>query len=290
MLNIQLVAPPRHMFTCQSSYDLYCYDTSHSRPSVAIPVSLQCTGVFVSILQPRQPLACPLFTRCRVFAKLPKNSPPSILPAADIRDPWRLYTVLGLSSNVEVGEIKSAYRQLARQYHPDVCQTVGVLTQEECTRRFIEVQEAYETLTDPRKRFLYDFERRSSNCVGEKGGLGRRRLWQEEKRPWARKCEWSSFEEQVRERAAVWALQALALWEGGRRLMIRFLMTVSLVGNASTPLSMYCDVGASCWSVQEEMMRNWRSHVSSQLDGLKARKRNKPGSWAAAMTREPNAD
>ena len=198
MLHLQLVAPRRRTFTYQSLFDLYCYDTFHSHPSLAIRASLQCTGVFVPSMRTRHPPACPFFKRCRVSAKLPGHSTPSLSPAADILDHWRLYTVLGVSPNVEAGEIKSAYRQLARQYHPDVCRVAGQSSEEECTRKFIEVQEAYETLTDPRRRILYDYEMRNSYHAGENGGLGRRRPWQEGKRPWARRCEWSSFEEQVR--------------------------------------------------------------------------------------------
>ncbi|MCO5614271.1 hypothetical protein L7F22_068549 [Adiantum nelumboides] len=50
-------------------------------------------------------------------------------------------------------DIKQAYRQLARKYHPDVCPSHQA---EESTRRFIEIQQAYETLSDPRLRAIYD--------------------------------------------------------------------------------------------------------------------------------------
>lgn len=63
------------------------------------------------------------------------------------------YELLGISEDVGLRDIKQAYRQLARKYHPDVCPPEQA---EEYTRRFIEVQEAYETLSDPRRKNMYD--------------------------------------------------------------------------------------------------------------------------------------
>lgn len=64
-----------------------------------------------------------------------------------------LYDLLELSPDVSISDIKQAYRQMARKYHPDVCPSHQA---EESTRRFIEIQEAYETLSDPRRKALYD--------------------------------------------------------------------------------------------------------------------------------------
>ncbi|CAI0429080.1 unnamed protein product [Linum tenue] len=75
-----------------------------------------------------------------------------------------LYQVLSLSSeNVGPEEIKKAYRKLARQHHPDVRPASG---KEESTRRFLEIREAYETLTDPATRLVYDYELSNVNSVG----------------------------------------------------------------------------------------------------------------------------
>ncbi|KAG7018873.1 Chaperone protein dnaJ 20, chloroplastic [Cucurbita argyrosperma subsp. argyrosperma] len=63
------------------------------------------------------------------------------------------YDLLGVSESVSLAEIKRAYKHLARKYHPDVS-PIGCA--EEYTKRFIRVQEAYETLSDPRRRALYD--------------------------------------------------------------------------------------------------------------------------------------
>jgi curved DNA-binding protein len=61
------------------------------------------------------------------------------------------YDVLGVSRSASDGDIKSAYRKLAKQYHPD--KNAG---DEKATARFKEVGEAYAVLSDPEKRKLYD--------------------------------------------------------------------------------------------------------------------------------------
>ncbi len=61
------------------------------------------------------------------------------------------YEILGVSRNASQEEIKRAYRRLARQYHPDL--RPGDKKAEE---RFKEISEAYEVLSDPEKRAIYD--------------------------------------------------------------------------------------------------------------------------------------
>ncbi|XVE83186.1 hypothetical protein DITRI_Ditri16bG0067400 [Diplodiscus trichospermus] len=66
------------------------------------------------------------------------------------------YKVLSLDSeNVGLDEIKKAYRRMVLQYHPDVCPPSA---KEESTKRFLELQMAYETLSDPVSRKVYDYE------------------------------------------------------------------------------------------------------------------------------------
>ena len=61
------------------------------------------------------------------------------------------YQVLGVSRDADQGTIKKAYRKLAKKYHPDT--NTGNTKAEE---RFKEVTEAYDILSDAKKRKLYD--------------------------------------------------------------------------------------------------------------------------------------
>ncbi|KAJ4969275.1 hypothetical protein NE237_015976 [Protea cynaroides] len=63
------------------------------------------------------------------------------------------YELLGISESGSFSEIKQAYKQLALKYHPDVSPPERI---EEYTKRFIQVHEAYEILSDPNMRALYD--------------------------------------------------------------------------------------------------------------------------------------
>ncbi len=61
------------------------------------------------------------------------------------------YATLGVGKKADEKEIKSAYRKLARKYHPDVNPN-----DKTAEAKFKEVSEAYETLSDPEKRRMYD--------------------------------------------------------------------------------------------------------------------------------------
>ena len=62
-----------------------------------------------------------------------------------------LYVVLGVERDAETGEIKRAYKRLARRLHPDI--NPG---DREAAARFRQILDAYETLIDPDRRRRYD--------------------------------------------------------------------------------------------------------------------------------------
>lgn len=95
------------------------------------------------------------------------------------------YKILGLDKNASEADIKKAYRKLARQYHPDLNPNDA-----EMHRKFQEINEANEVLSDPEKRKKYDeygenwkhadqFEQAKSQRSQQYGGNG---------------SQWSSYE------------------------------------------------------------------------------------------------
>src|ERR1051325_1102606 len=61
------------------------------------------------------------------------------------------YEILGVSKSVTAEEIKRAYRKLARKFHPDTNKDDS-----SAEAKFKEVQEAYDVLSDAKKRQAYD--------------------------------------------------------------------------------------------------------------------------------------
>ncbi|WP_101925454.1 MULTISPECIES: DnaJ C-terminal domain-containing protein [Luteimonas] len=81
------------------------------------------------------------------------------------------YEILGVEPNAGDAEIKTAYRRLARKYHPDVSKEAGA------EDKFKAVNEAYEALRDPQKRGAYDQLRARGYRPGDEvqpppGGFG----------------------------------------------------------------------------------------------------------------------
>ena len=71
------------------------------------------------------------------------------------------YKLLGVDRKASQADIKKAYRQLARQYHPDTNKDAGA------EERFKQISEAYDVLGDPEKRKRYD---RGGSVFGGAGG------------------------------------------------------------------------------------------------------------------------
>ncbi|UYZ62420.1 J domain-containing protein [Hymenobacter weizhouensis] len=82
------------------------------------------------------------------------------------------YQTLGVEKNATTDQIKKAYRKLARQYHPDVNPN-----NPEAERKFKEINEAHEVLSDDEKRRKYDqlgadWQRYQQAGAGSAGGQG----------------------------------------------------------------------------------------------------------------------
>jgi len=76
------------------------------------------------------------------FEDAPVNSPlPGVLT---------LYSILGAHQGDDDNAIKSAYRRMARQWHPDVCREPNA------AEMFLRIREAYDVLSSPKKRGRYD--------------------------------------------------------------------------------------------------------------------------------------
>lgn len=79
------------------------------------------------------------------------------------------YDTLGVEAGAGDSEIKTAYRRLARKFHPDVSKEAGA------EERFKSINEAYEALRDPQKRAAYDKLRARGYKPGDEvqpGGFG----------------------------------------------------------------------------------------------------------------------
>ena len=70
------------------------------------------------------------------------------------------YAVLGVSENASDDDVKKAYRRLAMKYHPDRNKEAGAAD------KFKDVNEAYQTLSDPPKRKEYDMLRKYGGFAG----------------------------------------------------------------------------------------------------------------------------
>ncbi|KAL3734553.1 hypothetical protein ACJRO7_023840 [Eucalyptus globulus] len=128
--------------------------------------------------------AGPPRSRLRVLCVATCHAPPSPAAAPSIagleprrRERLSLYEILRVREDASAREIKAAYRALAKAYHPDAAgETDG--------RDFIQIHSAYETLSDPAARAVYDLSL----------GSGRRRRQQQQRAGWAGFCSTRRWE------------------------------------------------------------------------------------------------
>lgn len=99
------------------------------------------------------------------------------------------YRTLGLSPDATEADIKRAYRTLAKRFHPDVSNAP------DARARFIEVNEAYEFLSDPRRRQMY-----GRRTVSEQERMRREAVY----RQWA-----AQQQQQARDRARRYAERSM---------------------------------------------------------------------------------
>ncbi|MGN1042896.1 MAG: molecular chaperone DnaJ [Christensenellales bacterium] len=83
------------------------------------------------------------------------------------------YQILGITKQASADEIKSAYRQMAKKYHPDVYATAEESKKKEAEEKFKEIQHAYDVLSDPQKKAAYDqFGSEDGPTMGGGSGFG----------------------------------------------------------------------------------------------------------------------
>ncbi|CAM8985308.1 unnamed protein product [Rhodiola kirilowii] len=108
-----------------------------------------------------------------IHAKI-SSSAPSVLLKGN-KPESSLYDVLRIKRNVSLIDIKKAYRNLAKLYHPDS------LSDQADIRNFMAICDAYATLSDPTARALYDMSigvgQGSGLRIGNLAGSGYRHGW-----------------------------------------------------------------------------------------------------------------
>uniref|UniRef100_A0A182WIP0 DnaJ homolog l(2)tid, mitochondrial n=1 Tax=Anopheles minimus TaxID=112268 RepID=A0A182WIP0_9DIPT len=127
------------------------------------------------IIANQQPISRGLFTpatsRDRRFQRPPSSSRCNTLQStrsfynSNILRKKDYYNTLGVTKNASSKEIKKAYYQLAKKYHPDTNKD-----DPNAGKKFQEVSEAYEVLSDETKRREYDTFGQTSEQMGRSGG------------------------------------------------------------------------------------------------------------------------
>ena len=87
------------------------------------------------------------------------------------------YKILGVSRTASQEEIQKAYRKLARKYHPDLFADQDEKERDRAKQKFQQVQQAYDVLSEPDKRQMYDqlgpdFEKMGGQPFGQGAPFG----------------------------------------------------------------------------------------------------------------------
>lgn len=83
------------------------------------------------------------------------------------------YEILGVDKKASADELKSAYRKLAKKYHPDLYTNASETEKKNAEEKFKEINHAYDVLSDPQKRAAYDeYGSENGPMGGGTGGFG----------------------------------------------------------------------------------------------------------------------
>ena len=80
------------------------------------------------------------------------------------------YKLLGVARSASTDEIQKSYRKQARKFHPDLHADKDEKEKKRVLQKFQKIQQAYETLSDPKKRKMYDQFGSNYEQMGAGGG------------------------------------------------------------------------------------------------------------------------
>ena len=66
------------------------------------------------------------------------------------------YKLFEVPNNADISKLRSAFRKKAKSCHPDLFQHVSPDERKNLQKKFVRLSQAYETLSDPKKRHLFD--------------------------------------------------------------------------------------------------------------------------------------
>ncbi|GAB4267358.1 MAG: co-chaperone DjlA [Deferrisomatales bacterium] len=128
--------------------DRLCADVAHKAPYEIRLLLIQCLHD-VALADGRfHPAEKAVFER---VARLLGLAPRDLLGALGGGNGHRDYEVLGLSPSASADEVRAAYRELAKKYHPDRVAHLGEEFRQLAHEKFIQVQEAYDRIRETRK-------------------------------------------------------------------------------------------------------------------------------------------